>query len=147
MTTAFGVIMHIWQFTIIDEISNPDQIKVHIDAMTSTQRHVHAWMTATLDIVYPFTYGAFFIGMAVRHFGALGPWLALPGAAVIPIDLIEGAIQVMLLTGNETVIGFKAIVTPLKLGLFITAMLIALAGLGCAAFRLVRKNSLMKSGL
>ncbi|MEM7077784.1 MAG: hypothetical protein AAF513_04050 [Pseudomonadota bacterium] len=51
-TLAFGVIMRVWEFMIIDEMSDPQAILKHVNAMTDLQRSVHAWMTATLDVAY-----------------------------------------------------------------------------------------------
>ncbi len=135
MTAAFGLIMQIWQFEIIDEMSEPDQIRAHVAAFTATQKTVHAWMTATLDVAYPLAYGGFFIGMALRFFDRAGFWLALPSALVIPVDLAEGYVQVMLLTGDDSLLHYKQILTPLKLGLFIPGLIISLVGAGIAIAR------------
>lgn len=129
MTIGFGLVMHIWDFVIIDEMYVAETITEHLASMTPTQKVVHAWMTGTLDVAYPFAYGAFFIGMALRFYGSKGPYLALPSIAVIPVDLCEGMIQIMLLNGNESLLWLKEIVTPLKLGLFIIGLSIAIIGL------------------
>lgn len=135
MTLGFGLIMRIWQFEIIDEMYEPDQIRAHVAAFTATQKTVHAWMTATLDVAYPFAYGSLFIGMALRFFGRAGFWLALPSVLVIPVDLAEGYVQVLLLTGNDSLLAYKQILTPLKLGLFIPGLIVALVGAGIAIAR------------
>ena len=118
MTIAFLVVMLFWDFEIIDEMSNPDAIVAHIEAMSMEQRTVHAWMTGTLDVAYPFVYASLFAGMALRHFGRWGPLAAAPNALVIPADLIEGATQVLLLNGAYEWAWVKAYVTPAKLALF-----------------------------
>lgn len=139
MTAGFVVIMNIWSFMFIDEMYRPDEIKTYVDSLTPLQKSVHAWSTATLDVAYPFAYGGFFIGMAIRYFGRFGPWFAAPSIAVIPVDLVEGASQVLLLNGHDGMIALKAIVTPLKLGLYFAGLAIALAGAGVALFRLMRR--------
>ena len=121
---GFGIIMWIWDFTIIDEMSDPEKISAHIAAMSETQRVVHAWMTATLDVAYPLTYGPLFAGLALQRFRSI---FAIPAFAVIPTDLAEGYVQVVSLLGDESLIGLKAVLTPLKLVLFIAAMIIAIA--------------------
>lgn len=136
-TIAFVAIMQIWGFVIIDEISDPVSVQHHIDAMSATQRTVHAWMTATLDVLYPLTYGALFMGVALR---ALPRAAALPALAVIPTDLTEGAVQVLALTGNSEWVWLKAYITPLKLGLFGLAILIALIAL-VIDWRKMRKST------
>ena len=132
-TIAFGVIMYIWDFHVIDEMSNPDAIRQHIEEMSTLQRQVHAWTTATLDVAYPLTYGPLFAGLALR---SLRPLYALPAVTVIPVDLIEGAVQVLALTGTQDLIWLKAYVTPTKLVLFIAAMAIA----GIALFLHIRRR-------
>ena len=125
-TLAFGVVMLTWDFEIIDEMSDPVRIQHHIEAMSATQRTVHAWMTATLDVAYPLTYGPLFIGVALR---TLPRAAALPALAVIPLDLAEGAVQVLALTGTLEWLWLKAYLTPLKLILFGAAIVIALTAL------------------
>ena len=125
-TLLFGAVMAYWDFTIIDEMSDPDYIQRHIEEMSAAQRMAHAWMTATLDVAYPLTYGALFVGLALKAFR---PLLAAPAIAVIPTDLAEGLVQVMALTGNGDLLWLKAYLTPAKLALFILAIIIALAAL------------------
>ena len=132
MTITFGVIMQVWQFEIIDEMSDPEQIRAHVAAFSETQKTVHAWMTATLDVADPLAYGSLFIGMALRFFGRIGFWLALPSLLVIPVDLAEGYVQVTFLMGDDSLLHLKSILTPLKLALFIPGLIIALVGAGIA---------------
>ncbi len=132
LTLSFGLVMFIWQFGIIDEMYIAEDIREHIEGMTKQQRTVHAWMTGTLDVAYPFAYGAFFIGIALRYFGRFGIYLAIPSLLCIPADLTEGLAQIMLLTGHEGWMTVKLIATPIKLALFITGLLITLAGLALA---------------
>ena len=126
-TIGFGLIMRHWDFTVIDEMSDPEQVRAHIAAMSDLQRGVHAWTTATLDVAYPLTYGPLFAGIALSRFR---PIFAVPAIAVIPTDLAEGVVQVMALLGEDQLVGWKAVLTPLKLGLFLLAIIIALAALG-----------------
>ena len=72
---GFAIIMWIWDFGIIDEMSDPEKVRAHIEEMSAGQRQVHAWMTATLDVSYPLTYGPLFAGLALR---ALSPLYAVP---------------------------------------------------------------------
>ena len=66
----------------------------------------------------------------MRIFLILISLFALPSLAVIPVDLTEGLVQVLLLTSDAGVVGLKEIVTPLKLVLYISGLLISLVGLG-----------------
>lgn len=135
-TIGFAVIMAVWDFQVIDEISDPEKVRAHITEMSALQKSVHAWTTATLDVAYPLTYGALFARLAWRAFK---PFYALPAIAVIPTDLAEGFVQVMALTGNNDLIWLKAYLTPAKLVLFFAAIAIALAALCMGYWR--RKQS------
>jgi len=132
MSLVFVWVMWRWGFIIIDEIYQPEVLQAHLDEMSDKQKSVHAIMTGTLDVAYPFAYGVFFMGMSLRFLGKWGPWLALPALLCIPVDLIEGVIQILLLNGNESLIGAKAIVTQLKYILFLAALAISLVALGIA---------------
>ena len=129
-TACFGIIMGLWQFHIIDEMYHAQDILAHIASMTPLQRQVHRWMTATLDVLYPFTYASYFIGMAYKAFPApTAFWLSLPAILCIPVDLVEGYSQVLLLSGgHDEMVSLKVVVTPLKLVLSITSLVVSLVG-------------------
>lgn len=136
LTIAFGIWIQTYNLpTILDEISDPDQIRKTVAAMTPEQKSAHWWMTLLLDYAYPLAYGAFFAGIALRYFGLAGIWLAIPAFVLIPADMIENTIQLFILSGDESLIALKTIVTPIKLVAFITAATIALFGLGFAAYQ------------
>ncbi len=129
LTLIFGVVMYIGEFRIIDEMYSSEDIRRHIANMTPEQRSMHAWLTGTVDVIYPFTYGAFFIGIAMKYFGRFGFWLALPTLVLIMADLTEGFSQIMLLTGDERYMGLKTIATPTKLILYISELCVTVIGL------------------
>jgi len=135
MTAIFAGVMAIWDFEIIDEMSQPRRIVEHIEAMSATQRAVHAWMTGTLDVAYPFVYGALFAGLSLRAFDRWGMLLAIPSFLVIPVDLIEGFIQVLLLNGVYDIAWMKAYVTPLKFVLFGLGVVLSLFAVGVLVFK------------
>lgn len=122
ITLAFLVIMRVWDFQVIDEMFSKEAILAHIDAMSAQQRRVHAIATATLDVVYPFAYGTFQAGMAYRYLANWGRWVAPLSLFCIPVDLIEGFAQVMLLTGSEQYVDLKVVVTPIKLALYLPGL-------------------------
>ena len=132
---GFVSIMSRYNFVLIDEMWQPDAIRNYISALTPEQKQAHVWTTATLDVLYPLTYGSFFAGMALRFFGQSGRWLALPGILAVPVDLTEGVIQVLALSGQESVVAQKAWITPLKLGLFGAAALISVVAIAVALRR------------
>lgn len=134
LTIAFGIWIQRYNLHIIDEISDPAQIRAVVDAMTPEQMAAHWWMTLSLDYFYPLAYGAFFAGLALRYFGSAGLWLVVPSMIVVPADIIENTIQLFILSGDDSLIGVKAIATPIKLVSFIVAALIALIALIYAVY-------------
>ena len=114
--------------TFVDSISDPDEVRAAIAAFTSEQKVAHAWITATVDVLYPLVYGLLFAGVALRFFPAAGIWIALPGLLAIPVDLIEGVVQVLALLDVQDFVDAKAVLTPTKSFLFIAGFLISLAG-------------------
>lgn len=141
LTIGFGVWIQQYDLQIIDEISDPDQIRTVVAAMTPEQMSAHWWMTLVLDYFYPLAYGAFFAGLALRYFGAAGVWVAIPSMIVVPADIIENTIQLFILSGDFSLIGVKAIATPIKLVSFIVAALIALGALLFALYRRLTSRS------
>jgi hypothetical protein len=137
MTVLFLLVMRIWDFQLIDEMYSKEAILVQIESMSNDQRYAHALTTATLDVLYPFTYGIFQAGMAYRFLGSWGKWIAPLSLVCIPVDLIEGFSQVMLLTGSLGYVELKAIVTPIKLVSYILGLAFALLAL-VIAFRQAR---------
>jgi len=135
LTIAFGIWIQRYDLHIIDEISDPDQIRAVVAAMTPEQRSAHWWMTLVLDYFYPLAYGGFFGGLALRYFGAAGIWAVIPAMIVVPADVIENTIQLFILSGDQSLLWVKAYVTPIKLVTFIIAALIALGALGLAVYR------------
>eukprot|EP00510_Aplanochytrium_minuta_P004544 CAMPEP_0184006532 /NCGR_PEP_ID=MMETSP0954-20121128/753_1 /TAXON_ID=627963 /ORGANISM="Aplanochytrium sp, Strain PBS07" /LENGTH=112 /DNA_ID=CAMNT_0026285107 /DNA_START=283 /DNA_END=621 /DNA_ORIENTATION=- len=98
--------------------------------MTPTQRRVHMIMTATIDVLYPFAYASFFVGVALKAFpGVEGTFLSLPSILCVPTDLLEGYSQVMLLAGYNDYMSLKTRTTPIKLFLFTLGLVITIAGI------------------
>lgn len=125
LTAAFIAAMSIWDFTVIDEMYHADQIQSHVELMSPLQRRVHIIVTATLDVLYPLIYGGLFAGLCLNAFPKY-KWLAAPALICIPVDLLEGVSQIRILQGHMSWIDVKVIVTPIKLGLFFAALLLAL---------------------
>lgn len=135
LTLAFGLWIQVHDLHIIDEVSDPEKIRMIVAAMTPEQRSAHWWMTLVLDYVYPIAYGMFFAGLALRYFGKAGLWLAVPTMICVPADIVENTMQLLILAGDESAIEVKAIATPIKLVTFIVGVVITLAGLGIASYR------------
>lgn len=129
LTLSFGLVMYVGEFGIIDEMYVADEIKTHLDEMSSYQKTLHVWLTGTIDVIYPFAYGTFFIGVALKAFGRFGIWLAVPSLFAIPADLTEGFAQIMLLTEHEEFMNLKTLSTKAKLALYFTGLTTTALGL------------------
>jgi hypothetical protein len=123
----------------LDRLSDPEASRALVAGLSESQRTAHFWTTVLLDTAYPFAYGLFFAGMALRFFGRWGRLAAVPAIAVMIVDLTENTLQALTLAGAGDFLEPKAWITPLKFNLFYLAALIALVALGIAVFRMVRK--------
>lgn len=128
LTISFQIIVRQFDLILLDTISDPVLVNAAISGMSESQRYFHAWLTVTLDVAYPIAYGAFFAGSAYLFFPSRGLLLAIPAMLCVPVDLIEGVVQVLALTGDIDWTASKSILTPLKEFLFVAALLITMAG-------------------
>ncbi len=128
LTVLFQVVASHWQLSLLDAISDPTEARQVLAGMSPEQKSIHAWITATLDVAYPLAYGALFIGAAYQFFPERAVWLARPTYVLVPIDLIEGVIQVVALIGAADWMDAKAIVTPIKTLLFLFGIVMTVAG-------------------
>jgi len=140
ITFAFAVLAPMVGGQFLDMASTPADTRALFDAMSPGQKTAHFWITALLDTAYPLCFGLFFAGMAWRFFGKWGPFAAVPGFAVLIVDLTENTLQAITLSGAAYVLDAKEWVTPLKMNLFYAAALIALIAAGIALHRLVTKK-------
>lgn len=141
LTALFPIASSFWGITFVDSISDPDLVRETISAMSSSQRSVHAWLTSTLDVAYPLAYGAFFLGSAHAYFPNAGRFLAIPAYLVIPVDLAEGVVQVLALADVDDWLELKAVLTPLKTGLFLIGLLITVCGWFAWLYSRVRRKT------
>ena len=129
--------------TLLDGIGPALEAQELLASMSETQKTAHFRMTLWLDMLFPLAYGGFFAGMVLRNFEKPGVWLAIPAFLVIPIDIAENVIQLIALSGNESLLGAKSLLTPTKFALFNVAAVIAFASLMSSGIRLLlntRKN-------
>ena len=140
LTLVFIIIMAVWDFAVIDEMSDPEKVRAHVEAMTAEQRRVHARLTSTADLLYPFAYSTFFAGMALRWLGRAGPLFATVAFLVVPFDLTELVAQVQILGGDFTWLPVKAVATPIKLALYLPALAATLVAAAVAARSRLRRS-------
>lgn len=127
LTAGFVVCSLVWSLTLLDGVSPPAQVRQILAGMTPDQITAHVWITLTLDVAYPLAYGGLFAGAALSIFEKYGRYLALPALLAVPVDLLEGVVQVLALTGSADLIETKAYITPAKTVLFLGGLAIALA--------------------
>lgn len=120
----------------LDMVSAPEEVQAVLAAMTPGERKAHLWLTVLMDTAFPLSFGLLFAGLAYRFLGSLA---ALPGFAVLIVDLTENTIQALALAGIANVLDAKAWVTPLKMYLFYAAAAIALVAVLVAVYRLVQR--------
>lgn len=125
---------------MLDLVSSEEDTRRVFNALTPEQKTAHFWITILLDTLYPLTFGLLFAGLAWRFFGKWGAIAAIPGFAVMIVDLTENMIQALALSGAADLLDAKAWVTPLKVYLFLLAAAIALVAVIIAVVRLVRKK-------
>ena len=140
LTLAFGLFAPMVGGQFLDMLSAPADASAAFNAMTAEQKSTHFWITVLMDTAYPLCFGLFFAGMAWRFFGKFGPLAAIPGFAVLIVDLTENTLQAITLSGAAYVLEPKEWISPLKMNLFYLAALIALVAAGIAIFRLVTKK-------
>ena len=124
---------------LLDMIWSGADAKARLAEMSAEQKTAHFWGTVLNDTAYPLAYGGLFVGLIWRFAGTLRRWFVFPAIAVIVVDLVENTTQALALSGNESFIGLKDILTPLKFGLFLIAAVLVLISLGMAILRRVRK--------
>ncbi len=140
ITLAFGVLAQQVGGQFLDMLSAPAETRATFEAMNAEQKTSHFWITVLMDTAYPLCFGLFFAGMAWRFFGKWGPLAAIPGFAVLVVDLTENTLQAITLSGAAYVLEPKAWVSPLKMNLFYLAALIAAAAAGIALYRVATRK-------
>jgi hypothetical protein len=123
----------------LDMLDDPAEVRAVLSGMNEAQKTAHVRVTLLIDTLFPLSFGLLFAGLAWRFFGRWGRPAAVPGFAVLVVDLTENMIQALALSGAADVLDAKAWVTPLKMGLFYLAALLALAALGIGLYRMLRK--------
>ena len=98
----------------LDQISATDHVRTLIDEMTQSERNAHFRMTATLDMAFPFIYGALYCGVALRFLGRAGPVAVVIVVGVVALDLLENTAQLLALGGRDFLLPLRSLATPIK---------------------------------
>lgn len=126
---------------LLDMLWTGAEAKDRLAEMTTEQKTAHLWATLLNDTAYPLAYGGLLAGLIWRFAGTVRGWFVGPAIAVIIADLAENMTQALALSGNESFIRLKDVLTPVKFGLFSLAAVLALVSLVLAGIRLVRNRS------
>lgn len=142
LTISFVVISQVFGFRFLDGMWVPGEVLAQVGVMTDTQKAVHSLSTLTLDVLYPMTYGALFLGLVVRYFHDPHPVLFLPALLVVPVDVVEGVVQVFILNGGIGLVGTKYWLTVSKFLLFLLAFGLAMFAMGRVIVQSLRQKFL-----
>ncbi len=129
-TISFGVIAKLSDIRFLDGMAMPGEVLDYVGTLTSKQKMIHSVVTGSLDVLYPLTYGALLAGVVLRYMDDPHPAWLLPAVLVIPVDLVEGVIQIMILNGGVHLVGWKFWLTTVKFVLFFMAVAIAVFAMG-----------------
>lgn len=119
LTIIIQVVAYNYQVPLLDMLVERQDVITSLNGMTNSQKAIHIGITTSLDVVYPLAFTAFFIGSVKYCVPLQYKRFALPLLLIVPIDWIEGIVQVMLLTSNMDVIAIKTLLTPVKFLLII----------------------------
>jgi len=128
ITFLFPVLAAQTGLVFLDGLSDPADARSLISSWTDEQRGLHALITATLDVLYPLVYGAWFAGSALCFYSRAGVWLAWLFAVLVGVDLLEGVVQVLALLDIADVLAAKQVLTPAKFLLFFVGLAVVAGG-------------------
>ncbi|MEO1042713.1 MAG: hypothetical protein AAFX52_10505 [Pseudomonadota bacterium] len=120
---------------LLDFQMNGDDALALLRGMTPEQKTAHFWGTVINDTAYPLAYGSLYAGLLWRFGGPLRRWLVSLAFGAVLFDLLENTTQALALSGCETVIAAKDILTPVKFGFAITAGVLSLVLVFLAGIR------------
>lgn len=114
------------ELALLDVIADATVARDLLANMTQAQKHAHLLFTASIDVIYPLVASAYFIAVLMRAFVRYWPYLILPVLVALLLDLAEGVIQVLVLSGTADYLAFKAWTTPIKALCYKLAFLLSL---------------------
>ena len=143
LTVSFQLVSDYWDIVFLDRLRSSCESVARLIAYSPGQREVHIWVTSTLDVLYPLSYGALFAGLVLRAFPVAGSWMAIPALATVMTDLVEGGVQIALLleARSDALVSVKVFLTNAKFLLFAIAFVLAIIALALMFFRVIRRRS------
>lgn len=122
----FPVISKKFGFEFLDAFYHPIEVTNIVNSMSPKMLRMHTIATLTLDVIYPFAYGLFFIGLISRLSSKIK--LIFIPLTLIFVDILEGINQVVLLNWfiSDSLLFFKASLTLIKFTLLILSILLVI---------------------
>lgn len=120
-----------YELIFLDMLWNPEVTRAAVASMSLEQRAVHAWITGTLDVIYPIAFGLFLLGTGLRILPNQRRWIIAFVVIVVALDLSEGLVQILALTNIVDWLPAKLLFTPVKLGMFLVGIPLSALGWFC----------------
>lgn len=133
---GFGVLTPMVGGVLLDQLMTGSAAAELITTLTPAQIDTHFWTTVLLDSAYPIAYGAFAIGLLARLGRQWRRWTIVPAVVAVVTDFIENTVQAMALAGNDALLVAKDVLTPLKFGSLLVALVLIL---GLAIWRWLQR--------
>ena len=125
---------------LLDMQMNAADASARLSEMSSWHKSNHIWITLLVDSLYPLAYGGFLAGIAARLAKPWRKFAVIPAFATIIIDFAENLVQVAALSGTESILVLKDILTPMKFSCFSLAAILALILLLLAAVKWTQRK-------
>ena len=123
IAASFYFVIDAIEGDMLDMIWSGEDAIARLNELSARQKQAHFLGTVTLDVLFPFAYGALFIGLLCRLAWRWRWALILLPITVALCDLAENTVQAMALNGYpKEILLFKDIVTPIKGGGFMIAL-------------------------
>ena len=135
LTIAIHAIAYAYQLPLLDMLVEQNEIVTALQSMSDTQLSAHIVVTATLDVVYPLAFTALFIGSIIVGLPHQYKRYVYALLLIVPIDWLEGVVQIMMLTGSHDVMWLKLLLTPIKFMLVLLGILFSLYAWGRFGYR------------
>ena len=123
---GFGVVGPMVGGVLLDELVSGAAAAERIAELTPEQIDTHFWATVLLDSAYPLAYGSFFVGLLARLGRDWRRWTVIPPIVTVVADFLENSVQAMALAGNDALLMAKDVLTPLKFGSLLIAVLLVI---------------------
>jgi hypothetical protein len=122
---AFLFIGNRFEINYLDQEYLDQRVFFILENMSTLQSSIHLWVTMTLDIIFPITYGFLFFGILLNNLEGQWKFLTVLPLILIAADLTEGIFQIQLLkaeTTEMTIVSYKNKITLIKYFLFLICM-------------------------